>query len=184
MAGLGSWAPLRKMSTVILFGVAMMNLLTGSAPAAEDKSSPPPTLAETLQWLSGASEAESADGHNHYSFESDTAVPCSVAITETRVAAGPNFWIKMAFSLSDIDPEAIRTENLAQGKFAKDYEGSFAVGFHTTNYTKRLTHTSSSVAEPIKASEYTIFTNDEFAPKFARALKRAVVLCGGHRSSF
>ncbi len=59
-------------------------------------------LSETLQWLSGASEEESGDGNNHITFASDSRDSCSVTITETRVEAGPNFWIKESFSLADI----------------------------------------------------------------------------------
>jgi hypothetical protein len=156
-----------------------------SALTAETTSSPlnVPTLMETLQWLMGASEAESGDGNNHISFESNAELSCSVIITETRVQAGPNFWIKMAFSLSDIDPEDIQVTNLAEGKYAM-FPRQFAVRFHTTNYADKLIHTSSSHAEPIKASEYIVFTNDWFAPKFVRAFKHAVELCGGKRSSF
>jgi hypothetical protein len=166
---------LRNLSTV-LFSVGMLSLLTGTATAAQES----PSLAETLQWLSGASEAESGDGNNHHTFEGNATAPCSVTITETRVLAGPDFWIKMAFSLSDLDPEDIQVTNLGQGK----YGGTAAVGFHTRNYAQSITHTSSQYPQPIKASEYLVFTNDEFAPKFARALKHAVVLCGGRRSSY
>ena len=129
-----------------------------------------------------ASEAESGVGNNHISFESDGGDGCSVKITETRAHASPGFWIKMSFLLSDIDPEDIQVENLGKGKYP--IVGGFAVRFHTTNYANKIIHTSSSYAEPIPVSEYTVFTNDWFAPKFARAFKHAVELCGGKRSSF
>ena len=90
----------------------------------------------------------------------------------------------MAFSLSDIDPHDIQVTNLAEGKYGKMFVGKFTVQFHTTNYATKLIQTSSSYAEPINASEYIVFTNDWFAPKFARAFKRAVELCGGKGSSF
>jgi hypothetical protein len=144
----------------------------------------PAKLSETLQWLSGASDEESGDGNNHITFESDGGDSCSVTITETRVKAGPNFWIKESFSLADIDPEDIQVENLGKGNFGKLFAGQSAVRFHTINYAKKIIHTSSDYAAPIPTSDYTVFTNDWFAPKFARAFKLAVELCGGRRSSF
>jgi hypothetical protein len=141
-----------------------------------------PTLSETLQWLSGASEAESANGKTHTSFESDPRNGCSVTITETRVAAGPNFWIKMSFSLADIDPTDIRAEDL--DKPPLPLPGHFAVSFHTTNYTKKIIATSSNHTERVPVSDYIVLTNDGFGPRFARAFKNAIELCGGKRSSF
>ena len=52
-------------------------------------------LSETLQWLSGASDEVLATGvppYSHYTFESKAKNVCSVAITETRVEAGPDWW--------------------------------------------------------------------------------------------
>ena len=76
--------------------------------SADAKLISPPDLMEKLRWLSGAFEEESGDGENHHTFESDAAAPCSVTITETRLSAKSGFWIKMAFSLADIDPQDIR----------------------------------------------------------------------------
>jgi hypothetical protein len=156
----------------------MLSLLTGIATAAQES----PSLAETLQWLSGASEAESSNGNFQYTFKSDATAPCSVIITETRFRAGPDFWIKMAFSLSDLDPEDVQVIN-GQEKYGGTLPSAI-VGFHTRNYAQSITHTSSKIPQPIKASEYLVTTSAEFAPKFARALKHAVVLCGGRRSSY
>jgi hypothetical protein len=52
-----------------IFALSFLQIMlaSDSAPAEEDKSSPPPTLAETLEWLSGTSEAESGDGSEHHS---------------------------------------------------------------------------------------------------------------------
>jgi hypothetical protein len=125
----------------------------------------------SLQWLRGASEVESADGVSHITFESNGRDNCSASITETRVKAGPNFWIKESFSLGDIDPDDIQVENLGKGDFEKFLAGQSVVRFHTTNYTDKIIHTSSSHAEPIPASDYSVPTNDWFAPRFARALK-------------
>jgi len=151
-------------------------------------------LNETLQWLSGASEEESGDGNTHITFESDTKYSCAVTITETRVKAGPDFWIKESFSLADIDPDDIQVEKLGQGEFKKLFQGQSSVRFHTTNYRKTITFSSKGPFYPggtaldkpeeILTSDYTVFTNDWFAPRFAKAFRRAVELCGGKRSSF
>jgi hypothetical protein len=70
------------------------------------------SLSETLQWLAGASEKESGDANNHITFESKDSDGCDVTITETRAKAGPDFWIKISFSLADIDPGDIQVEIL------------------------------------------------------------------------
>jgi hypothetical protein len=175
----GARAALTLMGSGIAGLLGFVTALTAETAPSPQKI---PTLAETLQWLSGASEAESADGNNHINLESDGTDSCSVTITETRWQAGPQFWIKMSFSLANIDPEDIQVEDFANGDFKMP--GKAAVRFHTTNYVKKIIHTSSSYADPIPASEYTVFTNDLFAPKFARAFKHAVNSCGGKRSSF
>jgi hypothetical protein len=119
---------------------------------------------------------ESGDGDEHHTFENN-GKDCSVTITETRVKATPGFWIKLSFSLADIDPDDIRVNDLSKG--ALGIPGKFAVDFHTTNYAKKIIHTSSQYTEAIPTSDYIYFTNDWFAPKFARALKHAIELCGG-----
>jgi hypothetical protein len=65
-----------------------------------------PTLTQTLEWLSGTSGQESGDDNDRITFESNGG--CSVTIVETRVKAGPGFWVKNTFSLSDIDTADIR----------------------------------------------------------------------------
>jgi hypothetical protein len=104
-----------------------------------------------------------------------------VTITETRLKAGPNFWIKMSFSLGDIDTEDIQTTNYKNDNLK---ELQFAVSFHTTNYVEKMIHTSSQMPNPFPTSTNTVYTNDWFGPKFAAALKHAAELCGGRRSSF
>ncbi len=146
-------------------------------------------LSETLQWLSGATDEESGDGNNHHTFESNDRNSCAVTITETRALAGPGFWIKESFSLTDIDPADIQVEKLAQGDLKNLFQGLSAVTFHTTNYSKKIIHTSGALValsdvKEIPSSKYTLFTNDWFAPRFAKAFKHAVELCGGQRSSF
>lgn len=144
----------------------------------------PATLSDTLEWLRGASDKESGDGNTHITFESVGAQGCAVIITETRVKAGPQFWIRESFSLGDIDPADIQVEKLGTGQFKKLMEGQSSVRFHTTNYREKIVHTSNSSSEGIPTSDYILLTNDWFAPRFAKALKRAAELCGGKPSSY
>ncbi len=166
----------KRLAPVLMASAAAA--VSGLALAAEHATSTKnvPTLSETLQWLRGASRAEFAGDIAHIDFDSDPSNNCSATITETRIKAGPNFWIKMSFSLADIDPADIQVFNLEK-------EIS-TVRFHTTNYAEKIINTSSNFPEPTRVSEYTVYTNDWFAPKFARAFKHAVELCGGKRSSF
>jgi hypothetical protein len=162
---------------------AFTAIVAATAWAQPAPSTNSPSLSETLQWLSGASEQESADGDEHHTFESDGKDICSATITETRTKATPGFWIKESFSLADIDPDDIQVDDLGKGGEPR-FLGKFAVAFHTTNYTKKIIHTSSQYAEAIPASDYIYFTNDWFAPKFAKAFAHAARLCGAKRSSF
>jgi hypothetical protein len=168
------------MKQFILFVVFYSALALGQSAA----KAPAPGLSETMQWLRGATDKESADGNNHYEVENKEGDSCPVKIIETRAKAGPDFWIKESFSLADIDPADIQVENLGEGQFKKAFAGQFSVRFHTRNYTKKIIHTSNSLSDPILTSDYTLFTNESFAPRFAKAFKRAVELCGGKRSSF
>ena len=170
-------------------GIAALLTTMFAAPSVASAQSEPlsantPSLSETLQWLSGASEVESADGDEHHTFEND-GKDCSVTITETRTRATPGFWIKLSFSLVDIDLDDIQVQDLSKGDSKlPGIPGKFAVEFHTTNYTKKIIHRSSQFAEPIPTSDYIYYTNDWFGPKFARALAHAARLCGAKRSAF
>ena len=113
-------------------------------PVPPGATTSPPTasakLAETLQWLHGATDENSATGvppYPHYTFEIMGGNGCSVAITETRVEAGPDWYDKRSFSLADIDPGDIHVENLGKGDTTKLLAGQSAVSFHTTNFRKR-----------------------------------------------
>jgi hypothetical protein len=123
----------------VAIGALLATMFAGASATASAQSGPAstntPSLTETLQWLSGASEVESSDGKNHHTFESD-GKGCSVAITETRTQASPGFWIKMSFSLADIDPDDIRVNDLGKEPVLP-IPGQFAVDFHTTNYIKK-----------------------------------------------
>jgi hypothetical protein len=164
--------------------------------AALSQTAPKPALSETLEWLNGATDQESGDGNDHITFESKG---CGVVITETRLKADPGWWLKESFSLADIDPDDIQVEELAKGELGKGqlkkfFEGLSAVRFHTTNYRKSIISSTRGPFVPggalldkpseISTSDYSFTTNDSFAPRFTKALKRAAELCGGKRSSF
>jgi hypothetical protein len=138
------------------------------------QSRPSPTLAETLQWLQGTSGKESGDGNDRIVFESNGG--CSVRMTETRVKAGPKFWIKNTFSLKDIDPD------ITIHPFPEDRLSM--VHFHTSNYADTILASSNELPDPSTSSEYYFETTEEFAPRFVKALKRAVELCGARSSAF
>jgi hypothetical protein len=164
-----------------LSAIIAFSFVTNAVPQSGPPSTNAPSLSETLQWLSGASEVESADGDEHHTFENN-GKDCSVTIAESRTAATPGFWHKLSFSLANIDPEDIRVHDLSKG--VMPIPGKFAVDFHTTNYTKKIITTSSAVRVAVPTSDYIYFTNDWFAPKFAKALAHAARLCGAKRSSF
>jgi hypothetical protein len=145
----------------------------------------PQSLADTLDWLHGASEQESSDGETHITFESKGG--CSVVIRETRSNAR-EFWETLSFSLSDIDPADIQTEVLDAHWVGP---GHAAVTFHTRNYTDKIRWADFGNPEgrdvegrPETTSTYILETNPWFAPRFAAALKRGAELCGAKPSSF
>jgi len=185
---------LATMCFMAMFLIIVVSV-TLSALGQTKGTTPTPTLSETLEWLNGATSEESADGFEHHTFERSGKGGCDVVITETRGPAGPTFWIKESFSLGDIDPADILVEKpgaSSREKAAGINQNISAVSFHTTNYRQKIFATSNSDSEwlhqqfprGIPMKDYTFFTNDRFAPKFAKALKRAAELCGGKASSF
>lgn len=159
-----------------------------------------PDLRETLEWLTRASmqsgfvRAGSIIDEIHTEIQS-SGDSCSVTMIETRPEAAPSFREKLTFSLSDIDPTDIYVTDLAKpdpdepelSKLrAKINKGRFSVTFHTTNYTKKLMteYTDPENGKPFGVQQYIMFTNDWFAPRFAKALKHAIELCKGRKSTY
>jgi hypothetical protein len=137
-----------------------------------------PSLADTLEWLHRSSLAESLEPINgtHIDFESSG---CSVEVTEYREQAGAGFWIKNRFSLADIDRMSVTIDH---DSTFKDFVGVY---IYTTNDRDKILHTSNSLpADGLMVNEYYFFTPSEYAPRFAKALKHAVQLCGGKPSAF
>jgi hypothetical protein len=132
---------LTLLRSVILALLGFMTALTAAESTQLPKNAP--SLNDTLQWLNGASEAESGDGNHLTTFDNDGRDHCSATITETRDNAGPNFWIKMSFSLADIDPNDIQADdlNLKELKFTIAADGTTSsVGLSGT--TQRAPNTS------------------------------------------
>ena len=98
---------------------------------------------------------------------------------------------KYSFRLTDIDPSDIRFEYI---KASVSYN---VIQFHTYNYKENISFISykdatsdlddrepafsEMVRTPFTSS---LRTNDWFAPRFVKAFKRAVELCGGRKSSY
>jgi hypothetical protein len=140
-----------------------------------------PTLRDTLDWLTGTSKRESGDGSEYIEFESKE---CRVAITEHRVMAQPEFVIRTEFTLADIDPNDFSLVKLGTGKFKDLFGNQTSVNFHTRNYVEKMRISDTRDANPTPTSFYEFTTNGDFAPRFARAMKRAAELCGAKPSSF
>ena len=62
------------------------------------------------------------------------------------------------------DPTDIRVEKLGEGQLKTLLAGMSAVTFHTRNYAKKINHTYNSGSSPIPIAEYSVHTNDYFAP--------------------
>lgn len=158
-------------AVLIALGLA---LLPQAATAQTNPSQP--TLRETLDWLNGASVEESGDGDEHIEFDGEG---CHAVITEYRAKARRGFYIRTSFSLSDLDPNGIVVtdiEDVAPGKSG--------VQFHTRNYVRKILSSDADHPDDYAMSYYAFNTTSEFAPRFARALKRAAELCGAKPSSY
>lgn len=135
-----------------------------------------PTLRETLDWLNGASELESGDGDEHIEFDGEG---CHAVITEYRVRTRRGFYIRTAFNLADLDPNAIVVTVIGDVD-----PGKSGVQVHTRNYVKKMLASDADDPEDVAVSSYEFNTTSEFAPRFAKALKRAAELCGAKPSSY
>jgi hypothetical protein len=141
----------------------------------------PPTLRDTLDWLTGTSKEESGDGSEYIEFDSKG---CHAVITEHRLMANPEFIIRTEFNLADIDPNDFSVLKLGTGKLKELFGNQTSVAFHTRNYVKKMRNSDSRDPSQTPTSSYQFTTDGDFAPRFARALKRAAELCGAKPSSF
>lgn len=168
-----SCACLRSLALSVLILISGMSAAAGNCFAQPQTSRAQPNLKDTLEWLSGESIHESGDGMEYIEFESQG---CRAVITEHRTMAKPEFVIRTAFDLSDLDPNDISV--------VKVFVGHSAVALHTRNYTDKIQSSDSRDADQTPISSYQFTTNSDFAARFARAIKRAALLCGARNSSF
>jgi hypothetical protein len=169
----------RTFSALIL--ISGMSATSFNCSAQSQTHPTQPTLRETLDWLTGTSKQESGDGSEYITFESQG---CRAVITEHRMMAKPEFIIRTAFDLSDLDPNDVSVVNLATGNLKGLFAGQSSVRVHTRNYTEKMLNSDTRNTDQTPTSWYEFTTNSDFANRFAKAIKRAAVLCGAKASSF
>ncbi len=169
----------------------------GRSAAAESKTKhgnrqPATTLDETLQWLSGALGTEANYVDARRSLEVINADSCVVAINEVNKDDSEELLSRDWFSLADIDPEGIEI-----------LPSATRFRIHTTNYIDEIVHTERKLSldktgapwrdrmgrwaaerTQTRKSVYEGNMEMDLAPRFIKALKRAVELCGGKQSTF
>ena len=155
---------------------------------------PLPNLADTIDWLTGASQEEAGWGGGSFQFNSDGK--CNAELSTIEIVNSPKSdknirRTKYSFRLADIDPSDIRFEYI---KSSVSYN---VIQFHTYNYKENISFVRyKDAAADWDEKEVEFFervrtpftsalrTNDWFAPRFVKAFKRAVELCGGKKSSY
>lgn len=158
-----------------------MSVAPFMCPAQTQTHRTQPSLRDTLDWLTGTSVQESGDGREYITFENQD---CRAVITEHRLMAKPEFVIRTAFDLSDLDPNDISVVNLATGKSRGLFADQSSVRIHTRNYAEKMLNSDSRSTGQTPTSSYEFTTNSDFATRFARAMKRAASLCGAKTASF
>jgi hypothetical protein len=177
------------MKCLFVFSVLFASLL-----AWGQRKDNAPSLSETIEWLTGASEEESGWGSGHFQLSSHN---CNVEILSTEIlstnAETPSpikiSRTKYSFRLMDIDPTDIRYAD-------SGLVGRAFIEFHSRNYKENITVTKYKDAEAewsdkvvldtvrVRSVVGGLQTNSEFARRFVKPFKRAVELCGGKQSSY
>ena len=168
-----SRACLRSVALSALILISGMSAASVNCFAQPQTSRVQPNLKDTLEWLNGESIHESGDGSEYIEFDNQG---CRAVITEHRELAKPEFVVRTSFNLSDLDPTDISVINV--------FDGHSAVAMHTRNYTDKIQSSDSRHAAQTPTSSYQFTTNSDFAARFARAIKRASLLCGARNPSF
>jgi hypothetical protein len=177
---------MRQALIALLFSVAAL------AQTETKEAKPLPSLAESIEWLTGASQEEAGWGSGSFQFSSDGK--CNAEISTSEILnnrSEKNFRrAKYSFRMSDIDPSDIRFESV---RAEPPYN---VIHFHTYNYRESISFILYKDAEAdwsakevehsdkLRAPYDDLKTNDWFAPRFVKAFKRAVELCGGRKSSY
>jgi hypothetical protein len=81
------------------------------------------------------------------------------------------------YSLGDIDPASIKVVD-----YSEEFPNSTSIELDTTDFRDVVARTSGSVKMNVANPGFII--DSDYAPRFVKALKHAIELCGGRRSAF
>jgi hypothetical protein len=146
--------------------ILILLLLTGVAAVGQ-------TLHETTQWMQNVVSEHSywrikdATGDNSFS---NRLTFDSCRVTQSMFENGKKQG-DTTYSLKDIDPQSLEVE--------RQNGGFFAVMFDTTNAQDKINMNGSAFSSWVVNLD-----NGEYAKRFAKAFRHAVVLCGGKPSTF
>jgi hypothetical protein len=134
------------MKCLFVFSVLFASLL-----AWGQRKDNAPSLSETIEWLTGASEEESGWGSGYFQFNSHN---CNVEILKVETLSAQNdiaiSRTKYSFRLMDIDPTDIR--------YAEVMDGQAFINFHSRNYKENITITRYKNAEAEWSNKVVLYT--------------------------
>jgi hypothetical protein len=146
-----------------------------------------PSLPRTLEFLSAIVRQSETVGNKEGTlvdadiFESSG---CAVTITDVNKTFGErgeargSLTITDSFSLKDMDPSSVAVKDFSDDSFP----GSSSVELDTTNFRNLVTR--KAFGETLMVSNSGIQMDSKSAPRFAKALKHAILLCSGGASAF
>jgi hypothetical protein len=146
-----------------------------------------PSLTDTLKFLSGIVRQSETVGNKEGTLVDADAFEssgCAATITDVNKSFGErgeargSWTITDSFSLKDMDPNSVAVKDFSDDSFP----GSSSVQLDTTNFRNIVTR--KALGETLMVSNSGIQMDSKSAPRFAEALKYAILLCGGKSSSF
>jgi hypothetical protein len=146
-----------------------------------------PSLSDTLKFLSGiVRQSETVGNKEGTLVDADTfeSSGCVVTITDVNKQFGEkgeargSLTIQDSFSLKDVDPNSVAVKDFSDDSF----QGSSSVELDTPNFRNAVTR--KAFGETLMVSNSGIQMDSKSAPRFAEALKHAILLCGGKASAF
>jgi hypothetical protein len=143
--------------------------------ASSDKTVEEPNLEETLAWMHSFSAAEGAGS----TFD---GTDCSASITWLDSNGSPTYVFR--FSFKDLDPNSAKSvQTVVSPPGLQNMWRATAV---TTNNLKKVAvyNYSSKLQVQDNVIEGIPFYRSEDAERFAKALRHAIVVCGGKPSPF
>jgi hypothetical protein len=142
-----------------------------------------PTLAETLAWMhntldSGLGDTATKDEvrQNRMSFASCDVTFVYQVVKESKTT----YRNSNTFNLKGIDPTSITETPGGHDILAK----TSIVTFNTTDNSKLITLRLPSDPDGTPTDSLLIDFPSDYATRFVKAFKRAVILCGGKQSNF